>query len=113
MRDEIEGAKPGELVKGRLTWSEDDPIQPGTQVEGTDGLLGVVRQRIVGEGPEHAYMGVDTDEGLLWVPDRLIRETRGKTVLLSLPVADVKANASHRYLPLQPDPSHLPKEPKR
>lgn len=99
----------GESV-GDLTWRDDDPIRPGARVEASDGPLGVVRQRRVGEGPEHAYVGVETDEGLLWVPDRLIRETRGSTVLLSLPTADVKANASHGGLPVQPDPASLPVE---
>jgi hypothetical protein len=72
-----------------------EDIQPGARVEGTDGTLGTVRERRVGERPDQAYLGVDTDEGLMFVPERLVRETRGSTIMLSLPVADVKAQSSH------------------
>lgn len=104
-RDEV---KPGERVAVHRVWDDADAVRPGARVEGTDGPLGVVRDRRVGQGPEEAYLGVETEEGLLWVPDRLIRETRGDVIELSLPVADVKANSSHQTLPVQPDPTDLP-----
>lgn len=105
-----ETVQTGDHVESSLVWDEDDPIQPGFKVEATDGHFGVVRQRRRGEGPEHAYLGVETDEGLLFIPDRLIRETSLRTVFLSLPAADVKAHAAHGDLPVQPDPTSFPVE---
>jgi hypothetical protein len=89
MREPVEPVKPGEEVEASLTWRSDDPIRPGARVEGTDGVLGVVRERRAGQGTDVAYLGVETDDGMLMVPERLVRETHGDTVLLSLPVADV------------------------
>lgn len=96
-------------VRASAGWG-DDRIEPGTRVEASDGPLGVVRERRVGEEPEHAYLGVEVEGGgpLLFVPDRLIREMRGNTVVLSLPRADVEANASRGELPVQPAPDVLP-----
>ncbi len=112
MREQHEASDDPGHVRASLSWSDDDPIRPGATVEATDGPMGVVRERRYGEGPEDAYLGVQTNEGLMFVPDRLIRETRGSTVVLSLPAADVKANASHDALPVQPDPATLPREPR-
>lgn len=110
MREPVNHPKPGQEVQAGLEWRDDEPIRPGYTVEATDGPLGVVRDRRRGEGPEHAYLGVETDEGLLYVPDRLIRETSGHTVFLSLPIHDVKANASHGDLPVDAGRQHLPRE---
>jgi hypothetical protein len=93
MRESIEPVEPGDEVRARLSWREDDTIRPGARVEATDGALGVVRERRLSDGPESAYLGVETDEGLMFVPERLVRETRGDTVFLSLPAADAKAQA--------------------
>jgi hypothetical protein len=93
MREPVEPVKPGEEVEAALTWRSDDPIRPGARVEATDGMLGVVRERRAGQGTDAAYLGVETDEGLLMVPERLVRETRGDTVMLSLPIADVKGQS--------------------
>ena len=93
-----------------MTWRTDDTIQPGARVEATDGTLGTVRERRFGEGPEHAYLGVETDEGLMYVPERLVRERRGDTIYLSLPRADVKAQSSHDQLPVRTAPDELPRE---
>jgi len=41
---------------------------------------------------------------------RLVRETRGSTIVLSLPVADAKAQGSHDTLPIQERPDQLPHE---
>ena len=95
-----------------MTWRTDETIRPGTRVEATDGPLGSVRERRVGAGPEEAYLGVDTDEGLLYVPERLVRETTGQAVFLSLPAADVKAQSSHDRLPVREAPDQLPREPR-
>ena len=103
--------RPGEEIAVSRVWT-DDTLRDGASVEASDGPLGVLRDHRVGAGPEHGYLGVETDEGLMYVPDRLIRETRGDTVVLSLPAADVKANASHGALPVQPDPTDLPEEPR-
>lgn len=105
-------AAPGQRVTASLAWSDDDPIRPGATVEATDGPMGVVRDRRYGEGPEHAYIGVDTGSGgeLLYVPDRLIRETLGTRVMLSLPAADVRAHASAGALPVRERPDELPHE---
>ena len=67
MREPVEPVKPGEEVKSSLNWRTDDSdvIQPGARVEATDGLLGIVSERRVGEGPEHAYLGVETDDGVV------------------------------------------------
>jgi hypothetical protein len=91
MREQDDSARPGEYVTAELRASEDIPA--GSHVEATDGPMGVVRERLT-EGPEHAYLGVETQEGLLFVPERLVREKRGDTVFLSLPAADVRANSS-------------------
>jgi hypothetical protein len=111
MRQPAEPSKPGQEVRSSLRWQDDDAIRPGARVEGTDGTLGTVRERRVGAGPEQAYLGVDTDEGLIYVPERLVRETRGATVVLSLPVADAKAQGSHDTLPVQERADRLPHEP--
>jgi hypothetical protein len=93
MREPLRPAEPGEYSESATTWRTDDTIPAGTTVQATDGPLGVVVERRIGEGPEHAYLGVNTDEGLLYIPERLIRETRPGTVLLSLPKADAKAQS--------------------
>ena len=93
MRESIEPVEPGEEVEARLSWRTDDTIQPGARVEATDGSLGVVRERRVRDGSEMAFLGVETDDGLVYLPERLVRETRGDTVFLSLPAADAKAQA--------------------
>jgi hypothetical protein len=110
MREPQEPVKPGQEVEASLTWPSDDPIRPGARVRATDGIMGTVRERRVGEGPEHGYLGVDTDEGLLYVPDRLVRETAGNTVILSLPAADVRAQSSHNELPVRERADELPHE---
>ena len=111
MREPVERPEPGESTASALTWTADDDLKPGAPVRATDGALGTLRERRVGQGPEHAYLGVDTDEGLLYVPERLVREASPRAIYLSLPVADVKANSSRGELP-QPaaDPSDLPRE---
>ncbi len=111
MREPVEPTKPGEELKTSLAWREDDPIRPGAKVRATDGPLGTVRERRMGEGPEHAYLGVDTDEGLVYVPERLVRETAGDTILLSVPAADAKAQGSHDQLPIRTRPDEMPREP--
>jgi hypothetical protein len=93
MREPIEPVDAGEEVQARLAWRSDDAIRPGARVEATDGALGVVRERRLSGGPEEAYLGVETDEGMMFLPERLVRETRGDTVFLSLPRADAKAQA--------------------
>ena len=113
MREPIEPVRPGQEVEASLTWRTDDQsIRPGARVEATDGALGVVRERRVGAGPEQAYLGVDTDEGLLFVPERLVRETSGDAVFLSLPAADAKAQSSRETLPVRDAPDQLPHEPR-
>jgi hypothetical protein len=112
MRDRIEPADPGDDEVRSLTWREDDTLRPGARVEATDGALGTVRERRMGEGPEHAYLGVDTDEGLVYVPERLVRETRGDTIFLSLPRADVRAQSSSGTLPVREAPDQLPHQPR-
>jgi len=109
MRDQSEAPDDPGHVRSSLTWSDTEPIEAGWEVEATDGLLGTVVERRLGEGPEHGYLGVATDQGVLYVPDRLIRETRGKTVVLSLPSADVRANAGRGQLPRQSEPGELPR----
>ncbi len=76
MRDESEARDDPGHVRGSLTWSDADPILVGFRVEATDGFLGTVVERRLGEGPEHGYLGVATPQGVIYVPDRLIRETR-------------------------------------
>ena len=110
MREPLEPVKPGQEVEANLTWPDDDPIRPGARVRATDGVLGTVKERRLGEGPEHGYLGVETDEGLLFVPDRLVRETAGNTVILSLPAADVRAQSSRGTLPVQDKEDELPHE---
>ncbi len=112
MPDDDRAPAPGETVRASLMWRGDDEMGPGARVSGTDAPLGTLRARHVGVGPEAAYLEVETDEGPMFVPERLVRETRPGEVLLTLPVADVKANASHGQPPVQPDPTHLPEEPR-
>jgi hypothetical protein len=113
MREPVEPVRPGQEVETSLTWSADDTaIRPGARVEATDGTLGVVRERRVAEGPEQAYLGVETDEGLVYVPERLVRETSGDTVYLSLPADDAKAQSAHDRLPVRERPDELPHEPR-
>jgi hypothetical protein len=109
MRDQSEAPDDPGHVRSSLTWSDTQPIEIGWRVEATDGTLGTVVERRLGEGPEHGYLGVATDQGVLYVPDRLIRETRGETVVLSLPLADVRANAGRGQLPQQRAASELPR----
>jgi hypothetical protein len=111
VREPVERPQPGEYTESALTWTADKEIQPGAPVKATDGELGTLRERRVGQGPEHAYLGVDTDDGLLYVPERLVREASPRAVYLSLPIADVKANSSRGQLP-EPSasPSDLPRE---
>ena len=109
MREPVEPVKPGEEVASTLTWRGDETMQPGARVEGTDGLLGVLRERRVEEGPEHAYLGVETQEGMLYVPERLVRETRGQTISLSLPCADARAQSSAHRIPVRSAPDELPR----
>jgi hypothetical protein len=91
MRESIEPDKAGQEVESSLSWRSDDPIRPGARVEGTDGVLGVVRDR--SHDADRDYLGVETDDGLVYVPETLVRETAGDTVYLSLPVADARAQA--------------------
>jgi hypothetical protein len=104
--------RPGEEFESSITCRRDEAIRPGTRVEATDGALGVVRERVVGEGPEHAYLGVETSEGLYYVPERLVRESTPSTVYLSLPRADARAHSSHDYPPVRRAPDELPSEPR-
>ena len=104
--------EPGEYVESSITWRRDESITPGTRVEATDGPLGVLRERLVGEGPEHAYLGVETSEGLYYVPERLVRETTARAVYLSLPQADARAQSSRDRLPVRRAPDELPTEPR-
>ena len=106
------GFKPGEEYASSVTWRRDDAITPGTRVEATDGPLGVIRERVVGEGPEHAYLGVETSEGLYYVPERLVRESTPSVVYLSLPRADARAQSSREHLPVRRAPDELPSEPR-
>jgi hypothetical protein len=109
MREPVEPVKPGQEVASTLTWSGDTSMQPGARVEGTDGVLGVLRERRADEGPEHAYLGVETEEGVVYVPERLVRETRGQTIILSLPCADVRAQSSAHRIPVRSAPDELPR----
>ena len=104
--------KPGEDLASSVTWRRDDAITPGTRVEATDGALGQVRERVVGEGPEHAYLGVETSEGLYYVPERLVRESTPSAIYLSLPRADARAQSSRDHLPVRRAPGELPTEPR-
>jgi len=112
MREPVEPVKPGEEVKSSLTWPANDSeaIRPGARVEATDGLFGIVSERRVGEGPEHAYLGVETDEGVIYVPERLVRETSGETIFLSLPRADTRAQSSAHRIPVRSAADELPHE---
>jgi hypothetical protein len=112
MREPVESAKPGEEVGFSTTWRGDDSLRPGARVEATDGPFGTLAERRVGQGPEHGYLGVQTSEGLVYVPERLVRETRGEVIYLSLPGADVRAQASAGTLPVREAPDHLPHEPR-
>src|SRR5438445_11150474 len=100
MREPVEPVKPGEEVASSLTGQGDETMRPGAGVEGTDGLLGILRERRVDEGPEHAYLGVETQEGMVYVPERLVRETRRETIVLSLPCADARAQSSAHRIPV-------------
>jgi hypothetical protein len=111
VRDPARDVKPGEEFEASVTWRRDDTITPGTRVEATDGPLGVMRERVIGEGPEHAYLGVETSEGLYYVPERLVRESTASVVYLSLPVADARAQSSRDHLPVVPTPGDFPQEP--
>ena len=104
-------SKPGEYVESSITWRKDDVIEAGTRVEATDGPLGVVRERVVGEAPEHAYLGVEATDGLYYVPERLVRESSADTVYLSLPRADARAQSSRDRLPIRRAHDELPREP--
>src|SRR5215208_2022917 len=110
MREPAEPVKPGQEVESSLTWRTDDAIRPGSRVEATDGLMGVIRERRMGQGPEHAYLGVETNEGIVYVPERLVRETSVGTVYLSLPMADARAQSSADDLPIRTAPDELPRE---
>ena len=95
MREPTEPVKPGDEVTASLTWDdENQAVHAGSRVEATDGFMGVVRERQTGGGSSQAYLTVTTDTDVLLVPERLIRETRGDTVFLSLPMADVRAQSS-------------------
>jgi len=94
MREPVEPVEPGQEVESSLSWRSDDPIRPGARVEGTDGMLGVVRDRWRDE--DRAFLGIETENGLVYVPETLVRETSGGTVYLSLPVADALAQATSR-----------------
>ena len=94
MRESVEPVKAGQEFESSLSWRSDDPIRPGARVEGTDGVLGVVRDR--SHDADRDYLGVETDDGLVYVPETLVRETAGDTVYLSLPVADARAQAKSR-----------------
>ncbi|GAC1326307.1 MAG: hypothetical protein NVSMB2_25290 [Chloroflexota bacterium] len=95
MREPLNDLRPGEEVTSSLAFrSDNETIRPRARVEATDGVLGVVRERGAGAQADHAYLGVETAEGMVYVPDRLIRETRGDTVVLSLPMADVRAQSA-------------------
>ena len=112
MREPAKDVKPGEELESSITWRRDDTITPGTRVEATDGAFGVVRERVVGEGPEHAYLGVETSEGLYYVPERLVRESTASVIYLSLPSADARAQSSRDHLPVVKAPGELPSEPR-
>lgn len=104
--------KPGQDFESSVTWRRDDTITPGTRVEATDAPLGAVRERVVGEGPEHAYLAVETSDGLYYVPERLVRESTSSVVHLSLPRADALAQSSRDHLPVIKQPGELPSEPR-
>jgi hypothetical protein len=110
MPDPNDSVSRGQSETNDLAWPDDASLRPGATVEATDGPVGILRQRRRGEGPEHAYLGVETSDGMLYIPERLIRETRGDSVVLSLPGADVRANSSVGSLPtLDPiDPTQRP-----
>jgi hypothetical protein len=111
MREPEDSAPPGEYVESSITWRRDDSIAPGARVEATDGPLGVLRERVVGEGPEHASLGVETTDGVYYVPERLVRESSLNTVYLSLPAADARAQSSRERLPVRRAPDELPTQP--
>ncbi|MDQ3810860.1 MAG: hypothetical protein M3336_11265 [Chloroflexota bacterium] len=91
MREDVERVEPGQEFEASLSWSGDDRIRPGARVRGTDGELGVVRDR---RSDQHkSYLGVETQDGVIYVPETLVRETAGETVYLSLPVADARAQS--------------------
>jgi hypothetical protein len=104
--------KPGQDFESSVTWRRDDTITPGTRVEATDGELGAVRERLIGEGPEHAYLAVETSDGLYYVPERLVRESTPSAIYLSLPRADALAQSSRDHLPVVRTPGELPSEPR-
>jgi hypothetical protein len=95
MREPTEPVDPGEEVTMSLSWADDNQaLRPGARVEATDGVLGTVRERRRGTDAAEAVLAVATSEGVLNVPERLVRETRGDVVMLSLPLADVRAQSS-------------------
>ena len=94
MRESLDPVEPGKEVGSSTTWRADAAIPHGARVEATDGVLGVVRDRFAGASADDSELCVDTDSGVLYVPERLTRETRGQTVVLSLPLADVRAQSS-------------------
>lgn len=49
---------------------------------------------------------------MLYVPERLVRETHGATIVLSLPRDDVRANSSLGGLPVRQRVDELPREPR-
>jgi hypothetical protein len=112
VREPAKDVKPGEDFESSVTWRRDDTITPGTRVEATDVALGVVRERVIGEGPEHAYLGVETSDGLYYVPERLVRESTSSVIYLSLPRADALAQSSRDHLPVVRAPGELPSEPR-
>ena len=96
MREPEKPVAPGREVEAKLMWPDDGSLSPGASVEASDGPLGILRERRQDAGPEPSYLGVETREGMLYVPERLVRETHGATIILSLPAADVRANSRVR-----------------
>jgi hypothetical protein len=112
VREPAKDVKPGEDFESSVTWRRDDTITPGTRVEATDGPLGALRERVIGEGPEHAYLAIETSDGLYYVPERLVRESSPSAIYLSLPRADALAQSSRDHLPVVRTPGELPSEPR-
>src|SRR6188472_1789504 len=96
MREPVEPVKPGEEYASSLSWRDEDAaFRPGTRVEATDGPLGVLRERRADPSSDQVAIRVETQDGELVVPERLIRETHGDTIYLSLPAADVRAQSEY------------------